>query len=56
MVMLFISPEAPQEKPSSESDKPIELVVTGQQDGYRVQEATTGTKTDTPLRDIPTTH
>jgi iron complex outermembrane receptor protein len=28
-------------------------VVTGEQDSYRVQEATTGTRTDTPLRDIP---
>jgi iron complex outermembrane recepter protein len=45
--------EASQDKPFSQSDEPIELVVTGQQDGYRAQEATTGTRTDTPLRDIP---
>ncbi|MEH2446391.1 MAG: TonB-dependent siderophore receptor [Nostoc sp.] len=41
------------QRPSSEGDQPIELVVTGEQDGYRVQNATTATKTDTPLRDIP---
>ncbi len=28
-------------------------MVTGEQDGYRVTNTTTGTKTDTPLRDIP---
>ncbi|WP_138503584.1 TonB-dependent siderophore receptor [Nostoc sp. PA-18-2419] len=39
--------------PSAESDKPIELVVTGEQDGYRVPDASTATRTDTPLRDIP---
>ncbi|MEH2286530.1 TonB-dependent receptor [Nostoc sp.] len=42
-----------QPKPSAESDKPIELVVTGEQDGYRVPDASTATRTDTPLRDIP---
>lgn len=30
-----------------------ELVVTGEQDGYTVPEASTATLTDTPLRDIP---
>ncbi|WP_335119175.1 TonB-dependent siderophore receptor [Nostoc sp.] len=39
--------------PSAESDEPIELVVTGEQDGYTVPEASTATLTDTPLRDIP---
>ena len=39
--------------PSTESDEPIELVVTGEQDGYTVPDASTATKTDTPLRDIP---
>lgn len=42
-----------QPKPSTSSDEPIELVVTGEQDGYRVPDASTATKTDTPLRDIP---
>ncbi|BAY67770.1 TonB-dependent siderophore receptor [Anabaena sp. FACHB-709] len=45
--------EIPQEEPAAQQDEPIELVVTGQQNGYRVQDATTATKTDTPLRDIP---
>lgn len=40
-------------RPSASGDEPIELVVTGQQDGYRVPDATTATKTDTPIRDIP---
>ncbi|MEH2010277.1 TonB-dependent siderophore receptor [Nostoc sp.] len=39
--------------PSAEGDEPIELVVTGEQDGYTVPEASTATRTDTPLRDIP---
>ncbi|MDF5719283.1 MAG: TonB-dependent receptor [Rhizonema sp. PD37] len=34
-------------------DEPIELVVTGEQDGYNVPNASTATRTDTPLRDIP---
>ncbi|MDF5709475.1 MAG: TonB-dependent siderophore receptor [Nostoc sp. S4] len=40
-------------QPSAEGDEPIELVVTGEQDGYTVSEASTATRTDTPLRDIP---
>ncbi|WP_336884631.1 TonB-dependent receptor plug domain-containing protein [Nostoc sp.] len=40
-------------QPSSQTDEPIELVVTGEQDGYRVEDSSTATKTDTPLRDIP---
>ncbi len=40
-------------QPSAEGDEPIELVVTGEQDGYTVPEASTATLTDTPLRDIP---
>ncbi len=45
--------ETPQEEPVAQQDEPIELVVTGEQDGYRVPNTTTGTRTDTPLRDIP---
>ncbi|MDM9379408.1 TonB-dependent siderophore receptor [Chlorogloeopsis sp. ULAP01] len=41
------------EQPSAQNDEPIELVVTGEQDGYRVPNASVGTRTDTPLRDIP---
>ncbi|MEH1836734.1 MAG: TonB-dependent siderophore receptor [Nostoc sp.] len=40
-------------QPSAQRDEPIELVVTGEQDGYKVPNATTATKTDTPIRDIP---
>ncbi|WP_066426973.1 TonB-dependent siderophore receptor [Anabaena sp. 4-3] len=50
-------PEQPPqpEEPRSETptEQPIELVVTGQQDTYRVPNASTGTKTDTLIRDIP---
>ncbi|MHC5748264.1 MAG: TonB-dependent receptor plug domain-containing protein [Nostoc sp.] len=47
--------ETPQEEPApaAQQDEPIELVVTGEQDGYNVSDTTTATKTDTPLRDIP---
>ncbi|PMB47697.1 TonB-dependent siderophore receptor [Fischerella thermalis CCMEE 5201] len=46
--------ESPQpEEPTAQQDEPIELVVTGEQDGYRVQDTSVGTRTDTPLRDIP---
>ncbi|WP_298911056.1 TonB-dependent receptor [uncultured Nostoc sp.] len=41
------------QQPSASSDQPIELVVTGEQDGYSVPDASTATRTDTPLRDIP---
>ncbi|MBC1237122.1 MULTISPECIES: TonB-dependent siderophore receptor [Nostoc] len=40
-------------QPSAQQDEPIELVVTGEQDGYDVTDSSTGTRTDTPLRDIP---
>ncbi|RUT07368.1 ferrichrome-iron receptor [Dulcicalothrix desertica PCC 7102] len=42
-----------QPEQSSSNDEPIELVVTGEQDGYRVPEASTATKIEAPLRDIP---
>ena len=45
--------ETPPEQPTTQSDEPIELVVTGEQDGYRLPTASTATKTDTPLRDVP---
>nr|WP_230967120.1 TonB-dependent receptor plug domain-containing protein [Nostoc commune] len=45
--------ETPPEAPTAQQDEPIELVVTGEQDGYRVTDTSTGTRTDTPLRDIP---
>ena len=40
-------------QPSAQRDEPIELVVTGDRDGYRDPNVTTATKTDTPVRDIP---
>ncbi|BAY15306.1 ferrichrome-iron receptor [Anabaenopsis circularis NIES-21] len=44
----------PSEEPTSQTDEPIELVVTGEQDsGYKVPDASTATKTDTPLIEIP---
>jgi iron complex outermembrane recepter protein len=48
-------PETPPtpEQPAAQPDEPIELVVTGEQDQYRVPAASVGTRTDTPLRDIP---
>ncbi|MDZ8084277.1 MAG: TonB-dependent siderophore receptor [Nostoc sp. DedQUE12b] len=45
--------QTPQQQPSAQEDEPIELVVTGEQDGYNVPDASTATRTDTPLRDIP---
>lgn len=45
--------DTPQQQPTAQQDEPIELLVTGEQDNYRVQDATTATRTDTPLRDIP---
>ncbi|WP_138498913.1 TonB-dependent siderophore receptor [Nostoc sp. PA-18-2419] len=42
------------EQPTAQDDQPIELVVTGEQDTrYNAPDASTATKTDTPLRDIP---
>lgn len=48
--------ETTSEQPTTETpenEEPIELVVTGEQGGYRAEEASTATKTDTPIRDIP---
>ncbi|MDF5721855.1 MAG: TonB-dependent siderophore receptor [Rhizonema sp. PD37] len=42
-----------QQTPSAVGDEPIELVVTGDQNSYNAGDASTATKTDTPLRDIP---
>jgi len=52
------APEAEtEEAPSAQAEdlEPIELVVTAEREaeGYRVPDATTATKTETPLRDIP---
>ena len=45
--------ETKPEEPTAQQDEPIELVVTGEQDGYRVPDTSSATRTDTPLRDIP---
>ncbi|MBW4431890.1 MAG: TonB-dependent siderophore receptor [Pelatocladus maniniholoensis HA4357-MV3] len=45
--------EKPEETPAAQQDELIELVVTGEQDSYRVPDTSVGTRTDTPLRDIP---
>ncbi|AFY32797.1 TonB-dependent siderophore receptor [Calothrix sp. PCC 7507] len=45
--------DIPPAQPAAQGDEPIELVVTGEQDGYRVGDSSTATKTDTPLRDVP---
>ncbi|AFY49088.1 TonB-dependent siderophore receptor [Nostoc sp. PCC 7524] len=47
------SNETQPEQPSAQNEAPIELVVTGEQDTYRIPEASAATRTDTPIRDIP---
>lgn len=48
------TPEAEPDATLDQEDEPIEIVVTGEQDtGYSVPEATTATRTNTPIRDIP---
>ncbi|MEA5600481.1 TonB-dependent siderophore receptor [Nostoc sp. UHCC 0252] len=47
------SSETPPTQPSAETNQPIELTVTGERDGYNVPTATTGTKIEAPLRDLP---
>lgn len=48
------APAAQEPQSQAEEDEEIEIVVTGEQEtGYRVPNASTATKTDTPLRDIP---
>ncbi|MBD6617811.1 TonB-dependent siderophore receptor [Komarekiella sp. 'clone 1'] len=47
------SSETQPEQPSVQNEEPIELVVTGEQNSYRAQEASSATRTDTPIRDIP---
>ena len=42
------------DEPAAEGEEEIEVVVTGEQEtGYSVPNASTATRTDTPLRDIP---
>ncbi|MEH2291262.1 TonB-dependent siderophore receptor [Nostoc sp.] len=56
-----VQPQQPESQtqpsqPSTQSNEPIELVVTGERDeGYNPSRTSVGTRTDTPLRDIPQT-
>ncbi|QLE57676.1 TonB-dependent receptor [Nostoc sp. TCL26-01] len=43
----------PEPQPSADTQAPIELVVTGEENGYQVPEVPTVTRTDIPLIDIP---
>ncbi|MDZ8110289.1 MAG: TonB-dependent siderophore receptor [Nostoc sp. DedQUE12a] len=46
--------QSPPEQPTTQSDDDaIELVVTGEEDGYRVPDATTGSRLDIPLIETP---
>lgn len=47
-----VAPATP-EQPAAETDEEIEILVTGEQDGYSIPTTTTATRTDTPLRDVP---
>jgi iron complex outermembrane receptor protein len=47
-----VAPATP-EQANAETDEEIEVLVLGEQDGYSVPTATTATRTDTPLRDVP---
>ncbi|MEA5504345.1 TonB-dependent siderophore receptor [Halotia wernerae UHCC 0503] len=47
------SSETPPTQPSADANEPIELTVTGESDTYSVPDASTATRTDAPLRDIP---
>ncbi|MEH2107911.1 TonB-dependent siderophore receptor [Nostoc sp.] len=45
--------ETPPQEPAAQQDDAIELVVTGEQDGYRVPDATTASRLDIPLLETP---
>ncbi|MFW9265337.1 TonB-dependent siderophore receptor, partial [Nostoc sp. CALU 546] len=45
--------QTPQKEPAAQQDDAIELVVTGEQDGYRVPDANTGSRLDIPLLETP---
>jgi iron complex outermembrane recepter protein len=47
------SSETPPTQPSADANAPIELTVTGESDTYSVPDASTATRTDAQLRDIP---
>ncbi|KJH70627.1 TonB-dependent siderophore receptor [Aliterella atlantica] len=45
--------ETPPEEPAAPQNELEEVLVTGEQDSYRAPNASTATRTDTPVRDIP---
>lgn len=49
-VVLAVAPGA---EAAARIDDAIQVVVTGEQEGYQADQATTATRTDTPLREIP---
>jgi len=55
LIFGFVTAASAAQQPQTpaEDDELIEILVTGEQDGYRVPNAATVTRTDTPLRDIP---
>ncbi len=50
---LVSNSSSPPPQTPSQGEKPIELLVTGEPDSYKVPTASTGTKFSVPLRDIP---
>jgi len=56
LVVQTATPVETAQEPTPEADAPLELVVTAEREtdeGYQVEAATTATRTNTPLRDIP---
>ncbi|WP_228055400.1 TonB-dependent receptor plug domain-containing protein [Gloeocapsopsis crepidinum] len=51
LIIGAIAPVSSVQQPTD--DETIEILVTGEQEGDRVPNASVGTRTDTPLRDIP---
>ncbi|NJK51657.1 MAG: TonB-dependent siderophore receptor [Leptolyngbyaceae cyanobacterium SU_3_3] len=54
-LILSVNATATKQPTAEESDEEVEIVVTAEreQEGYRVPDTSVGTRTDTPLRDIP---
>ncbi|MDV2998174.1 MAG: Vitamin B12 transporter BtuB [Chroococcidiopsis sp. SAG 2025] len=52
-LIFSFTPGTSTAQPTAEADEQREIVVTGEQDGYNVPNTSVGTRTDTPLRDIP---
>ena len=52
-LIFSFTPGTSTAQPTAEAEEQREIVVTGEQEGYRVPDTSVGTRTDTPLRDIP---